>query len=294
MSSMTSSKVLPLTILLDIDGTLIGDITPQVILFEILERLKYTLKTQHGKPLRMSIDSTALQSKLQDGIIRPHFKNYFNDLKSHGVETFIYTASEKKWAEFLIKNIEQCMGVKFNRPIFTRNNCKIIKGEYMKSISYVRPSIIKSLNKKYGAKFTDTKNRIMAIDNKIVYVYEDLPYLVSCKTYKYRIPENIPTIIKKDVYEKHFKDINAVLNIYHKNFKEFRNYMRFEKQFYFHYIDSLSNTIEMRDECQSDIFFKIVGACITHKNMQVFNDNAVTYINNKLRDVQGPSTSSKK
>jgi hypothetical protein len=282
---MVDPKLLPLTILLDIDGTLIGDITPQVILYELLERLKIVAKQRMQKNInKFNMDMESLQSKLQDGVIRPHFKSFFKELMSHGVEIFIYTASEKKWAEFLIKNVEQCSGVKFNRPLFTRNNCKAMRGELMKSINSVKPAIVKSLNRKYNAKFTDCKNRIMAIDNKPVYVQEDLPYLVLCKTYKYRVPENIPAVIKKDVYEKYASDINYVINMYHKGFKEFKNYLRFEKQFYFQYIDSLSNSIDIREECHSDNLFKIIMSCILHKNIQVFNDNAITYINNKLKD----------
>lgn len=277
---MTTSKILPLTILLDIDGTLIGDITPQVVLYDIVEKIRSA--GIRGMVSKVKHDKETFQSKLTDGIIRPYFKSFFQQLSGHGVEFFIYTASEKKWAEHLIKNVEQALGIQFNRPLFTRGNCKLINSEYMKSIRHVRPAIIKTLNRKYKAKFTDTQNRIMAIDNKRVYLPEDMKYMVHCNTYKYNIPENIPAFVKKPMYDKFAHVVNNVLTTYYPTFKEFKTYIRFEKQFYTFYVQQLSDSISTRGECKTDTLFKTIMSLFLHKHISIFNDNTISYINNKL------------
>jgi hypothetical protein len=225
-----------------------------------------------------------LVSSDNDGIIRPYFKSFFKELSDHGVEIFIYTASEKKWAEFIVKQIEISVGIKFNRPLFTRNNCQYTGGEYMKKIGFVKPMVLKSLNKKYNTRFSsDFRNRIIAIDNRRVYFPEDEKYLVLCNTYKYKIPENIPCIIRKPVFERYHNVINNMLSHYFINYKNTSNYMKFEKQFYYQYIDALSFSIKTKDESLSDTLFKAVKTFILSKNIKTFSSETVYHINNKIK-----------
>ena len=267
----------PLVILLDIDGTLIGDITPQILIYEILGKLRQFTKCPYNLK--------DLQSRLNEGIIRPYFKSFFKELSDYGVEIFIYTASEKKWAEFIVKQIEASVGIKFNRPLFTRNNCQYTGGEYMKKIGFVKPMVIKTLNRKYNTRFSpDLRNRIIAIDNRRVYFPEDEKYLVLCDTYNYKIPENLPFVLRRPVFEKHHNIINHMLAHYFSNYKSTSNYMKFEKQFYYQYIDTLTFAIRNKEHSFSDSLFKSIKTYILSKNIKIFNPETVHHINNKIKN----------
>ena len=133
----------PLIIVLDMDGTIIGDIRPQLQLVE----LHKSLKSQDKRVNVLNVKD--FQSRLRSGIVRPHLSKFIKKLKEYNnnIEFFIYTASEKKWAHFLVPHIEKAVGVKFNRPIFTRDDCT---PDYKKTVSNIIGGILKSLKKKYG------------------------------------------------------------------------------------------------------------------------------------------------
>jgi len=272
----------PLVILLDIDGTLIGDITPQVVMYELANRIK---QSQHKVQPKPQLSTQELQDKLREGIVRPHFKTFMNEMHNAGVEVFIYTASEKKWAEFLVKNIELAYKVKFPRPLFTRNHCTIKNGECVKKISTVLPYVVKTLNRKYAAKFTpaDFANNIMIVDNNNVYHKDDQDKMVLCGTYKYRCPENIASQFTRSSYNIYSPYIHDVMVSYLDNYKPMKSFVRFEKQFYTDYVSSITNVISQRDECMNDSLFKIITWCIVNKNLKSFTKNNIKYINWKLQ-----------
>ncbi len=269
-----SISQIPLVILLDIDGTLIGDITPQVILYELSNKLKGIIRFQNI--------NKNIQEKLINGVVRPQFKHFFTDLSSYGVEFFIYTASEKKWAEYIVKQIETVYNIKFNRPLFTRNNCEIINKEYKKNIAKVKPAIYKCLKKKYTSlKIEDLKNKIMAIDNNKVYNIYESKHLLHCSTYNYFLPENIMINIPKHIFDKHTSLINNVIMSYYSGFKYTTNYYKFEKQFYTKYIEDLSTALRMGQN-DPDFLFKTIRNFILNKKIKTFNEYVVQYLNNKI------------
>ncbi len=279
---MSSFSQTPLVILLDIDGTLIGDITPQVLMYELSNRLKGQIRLQNM--------NKNVQDKLRNGIVRPHFKQFFTDLSYYGVEFFIYTASEKKWAEYIVKQIESAYNIKFNRPIFTRNNCEVTNREYKKSIASIKPALYKCLKKKYPSlKVDDLKNKIMAIDNNQVYNSQESKQLLHCTTYDYSLPENIVLNVNKNIFEKHTNMINSILMSYFSGFKYTTNYLRFEKQFYFKYIDDLTVALRKGQDDQ-DALFKTVRNFIVNKKIKTFNENVVQYLNNKVKPSKNDST----
>ncbi len=108
-----------ITFILDLDGTIIGDCIYQCELYKIaLILAKIGIKI---KILELLKDYYTEKSKL----IRPDFNHFYNTMKQYfpSCQFFIYTASEKKWAELEIKLIEKALGIKFNRPILTTNEC---------------------------------------------------------------------------------------------------------------------------------------------------------------------------
>jgi hypothetical protein len=268
--------MVPLVILLDIDGTLIGDITSQITHYEIVQSIK---KAKGRVPYNIK----SLQAKLKDGIVRPYFKSFFEDLRSYGVEIFIYTASQKQWAEFIIKQIEYAYNIKFNRPIFTRNNCKYINNDHIKSVKFVQPSVFKTLKRKYPAiTVDDIKNNIIAIDNRKV--YDNDAKLVLCPTYNHLVPENIPAFITPQLFITYSKDIYDIMGKYYssRQFIPTSNYMKFERQFYQIYLDQLSNCSKSRPLVKYDLLFKLIRDIIITKKMSSFSQKNIAYINAKV------------
>lgn len=94
--------MIPLVVVLDLDGTIIGDITPQIVSWEICNDIKSSGGGNFYKP-------KDLYAKLQGGIIRPYFAEFIKSLKKNipNIEFFIFTASEKKWAMNIIGYIEK-------------------------------------------------------------------------------------------------------------------------------------------------------------------------------------------
>jgi hypothetical protein len=275
----------PLVILLDIDGTVIGDITPQVMIYDLVNRMKSHSRTPSAKGVTCpSFPVKEVREKLQDGIVRPHFHTFITEMTKRGIELFVYTASEKKWAEFIVKQIEAAFDFKFNRPLFTRDQCHVVNGEWTKRISTVLPSIVRTLNKKHSVKFKvkDVVDNIIAIDNNRVYSRQDSDRLLLCPTYKYTSPENIAYVINKRSYDAYAPAIHQSINAYMDNYKPFKNFMRFERQFYQMYVNALTESISLRETCLHDTLFKIITMCIVHKNIQEFNSHTIRYIQNKI------------
>jgi hypothetical protein len=178
-----SSSPPPRVLLLDMDGTMIGKITPQVCEYEVL------MATQKSKLKSMKSD---LVERLRQGIIRPYLASLCALIKKgeiRNVETYVYTASESKWANFLVPCIEEAIGFKFNRPIFTRNHCVTVGQEYKKSLGIVFPSIYRKLKTKY--KLVDVRslsdNMILVDNNHTVLLNpaKDGRRLVKCPTYNF-------------------------------------------------------------------------------------------------------------
>lgn len=189
----------PYVILIDLDGTIQGDVTPQLREYNLIKNLK----------LKISLRKSHRNDYIK-GLLRPYFTDFIKLIKTKyddKVELFIYTASDKTWAHYVVPIIESIIGFKFNRPIFTRDNCNIGTSDKTKSIKHVKGHIIKSLQPKYGKNIITEEtlsDRIFLIDNN--HVLEETQRLIKCYTYDkaifINILRNIPeTVIKKRYIE---------------------------------------------------------------------------------------------
>lgn len=166
----------PFVFILDLDGTIIGDCAYQVILYDIETVLKKNKVKQ--KTDNILLNSYRPSSKL----MRPYFKYFIKTIKQAYPNSlfYVYTASEKAWANKEISLIEKTHKMKFNRPIFTRDDCIIDSfGQYRKSVKKILPKIIKG-NKKYDI----NPNKILTIDNNSVYIDYHENFLL-CPSYDY-------------------------------------------------------------------------------------------------------------
>lgn len=269
----------PLIIIIDLDGTIIGDISPQIMTFDLSKNFKMA-------GYKFSHDLADLRSKLKNGLVRPFFAEFISSIsKTMPVEFFVYTASEKSWAELVIKNIEASHNIRFNRPIFSRQYCIYSDKdkEYKKSLSLIRPTIIRFLKRKYHITFNkqDLEKSIMIVDNTNVYHSNDQKHLLLCPTYNYRIPENLVSFIKLDQYKKHYMIINNTLNKY-MSLSNTSDYTTFERDFYRYYLSFLDTQIKNNMRYSHDRFWMYLRDIIMTKNIRRFDETSLKYIRNKI------------
>lgn len=192
---MTSNE--PLIFILDLDGTIIGDCSYQVILYNIEEICKkYKIKSTSDNIL---LNCYRPESKL----IRPFFKYFIAYIRKHYPHSlfYVYTASDKAWAYKEISMIEKTHNFKFNRPIFTREDCiKDSYGQYRKSVKKILPKIVRG-NKKYNIQ----SNKILVIDNNSTFIDYSSNFLL-CPSYNY--------VLFCDVWEKMKKEYLKIMEIY--------------------------------------------------------------------------------
>jgi hypothetical protein len=269
----------PLVIVLDLDGTIIGDIRHQITTYDIHTKIK----SDGGK---LQYNFKDYKSKLKGGIVRPFFCEFLRRLKQDipSIEFFVYTASEQKWAIHIINQIEKTCSVKFNRPLFTRNDCIVAKSVFTKSLDKIKPRIAKTLKSKYGP--VNLENRILIVDNTDIFVKEDQPYQILCETYNFEYPENIGAIINHADYTKHHHIINRVLAEHLGIFLVGSNYLNFQDKFYRYYSSVLGKAMPTNKEFTRDTFYKnlrraIVKLVVVRKHGK-FDVNGVSYIRRQL------------
>lgn len=201
----------PRILLLDMDGTMIGKITPQVCEYEIL------LATEPKRLKNMRAD---LVERLRTGIIRPYLFDLCDLVKTGeltNVEIFVYTASESRWAHFLIPCIEEALHFRFNRPFFTRDNCVVVNMEYKKAFDIVAPIILRKLRKKYTGilfKTSDVINNTMLVDNNPTVLLKpsmDSKRTLKCPTYNFAYHYDVFCRIPVSVLHELFKSFISIL-----------------------------------------------------------------------------------
>lgn len=173
-----------LAIVLDIDGTIIGNVATQRTIYLLLSG-KYEVS---NIPLR------------------PYFLEFLKGFSN--AEFFIYTASDPLWAETLISTIEKKYKISFNRPLFTRPNTVWTGNEYQKTLANVLPVIKNTMRGKHKEKFD-----ILIVDNANYYAPEDLPYLITCPSYNNTVRADIKKAIPASTYLKNKQHMDAVLSL---------------------------------------------------------------------------------
>ena len=174
----------PYIFVIDLDGTIIGNCTYQCDIYNIMELIKSSKKKDLNKYKILCDKSLNDSYNDKSLLIRPHFFYFVQSMKKLYPQSYfyIYTASEKKWAIKEISIIEKNNNFKFDRPLFTRDNCIIDNyGNIKKSITKILPLIKK--NVKMPASY-DIKKHLLIIDNNPTFIdYKD--NLLLCPTYNY-------------------------------------------------------------------------------------------------------------
>jgi len=281
----------PYIFLLDLDGTIIGDCTYQCDIYNIQEIIKKNIILKNTNIQLVNLAKyKALCDKMlnncynmQSKLLRPHFATFMRDMKKLFPNSFffIYTASEKTWANKEILIIEKQNNIKFNRPIFTRDNCiKDNMGTIKKSVIKILPQILKSIKMPKTHSIT---NNIIIIDNNPTFVdYTD--NLLICPTYDYlkfhNLWENIPheyakiselknfvsrLISNKKMYVKNNAGNTMILEKFHRWL--YRKYKKINK---------------FNCKYENDSFWLNLSTLIKHHNITAFNKRVVHLLHKSL------------
>ncbi len=266
---MKDSKPRVMTVVLDIDGTMIGDISSQIMLYQLQNDLKKTSKVK-------IFDLNKFRKTLNEkNIIRPYLKKFLSMLTTHFnnigcvVEYFVYTASEKTWAYFLISQLEKVLNIKLNRPLLTRQECDLT-GTYQKSKSLASSICFKTLKKKYNyLKKEDIDNNLLIIDNTYeIFNDIDKQHLIYCPTYNGKYTENLPSLINETTFELLQKNLS------------FSSYYDFESTFYKFYVKE--KYLERKQNQKKDIFFKKLIKIIIKLDIQDLSIKNISLIKTQL------------
>lgn len=268
----------PLVLIIDLDGTIIGDIFPQIARYEIFDVTRKS--ASHQFPL--------LFDEFDKGLIRPHFKRFINKLKNiyhDNLEIFIYTASEKKWGCFITQVIEKYIGVKFNRPIFTRDHCILMnttKLKWTKSIEKISPTIYRKLKQKYPLlSIMDLKEQNLFIDNNKTIKDENEKFkLIKCPTYKYFQPCNVLSGIT--ITDKTMGSISQILMKYNFISRFFVDINQLYADYYAH-LSILYNEVAVYKDKKDDDFWKQMEELFKAHHFKTFSKTNIEFIRQKLQ-----------
>ena len=193
----------PYVFLLDLDGTMQGNIIPQIREYDIVDYVNNLKDVQ-----KMEYNDSQLYVDMGKGLIRPHLARSLIDIKRKhpNVEFFVYTASSDRWAHFLLPRIFRYLFKTkqvINPLILSRKDC-LPTG--MKSIDKVKPQIRRFLLKKYpNAQF----NRVFLVDNSYVLHQHEAHLLIHCPTYDYKVMACPLRSIPPSVLNKHYKALST-------------------------------------------------------------------------------------
>ena len=276
---MNQTDKLPFIVILDWDNTIVGKVDYQ--------SQKYSLE-QHYKKFGLKVKKNSKVPKAfnkDSKLIRPYFLNFITELTDYfqgNIYFFIYTASERKWANTEISWLEKSHGIKFQRPIFTRDDCIVDKsGSYRKSISNIFPRMLRSMGLTKISKEQKTEilhQRLLIIDNNAV--FNDMKeHLLICPDYNFMVFENlledIPlSYLQNPNIRQHILSLinmGLICPFFCKN--DDINQQMYKK--YEWLAIKCKHISENNTYSIKDIFFKYLTGLIVKNNLKIFTPNVI-------------------
>lgn len=254
--------------IIDIDGTMIGNCHYQLALYNFMLYCK-------KQNVKFNIDDYMRKVYNQDNkLLRPYFLYFMKKMKQHykNVYFYVYTSSVKDWANKEISYIEKENNIKFNRPIFTRDDC--LTNGNPKSILHIKNKI--KIKGDY---------QLLIIDNWEV--YRDMTdYLLICPTYDYTIYENLWDYLPV----KHYDDllINDYIKYYVQDnemppFKN-NNVNQREKAIAYKWLYKINNKINKKNQKElNDLFWKNLTDYLINNNITEFNKYSIKTLNDIIK-----------
>lgn len=197
--------MLPFVIVLDLDGTIVGDVTSHITEWIICKEINPKMMPQFNRTMQWS---------LRNSLLRPFFGKFMDALYSdHGFEVFVYTASTKDWAPVVVANVEKVIGRSFNRPIFSRDSCVESNGLLKKSLQRIKPVVFQRLRRKYAGLTSSgmLDGRMVLVDNTDVLLDSERWAWIACPTYDYVSYHDVLKHVDWDTLRTRYSHIHAEL-----------------------------------------------------------------------------------
>jgi hypothetical protein len=267
----------PYIFIIDLDGTIIGDCNYQCDLYNIIELVKkYKMKGMNkytalcNKYLNESYSEKSL-------LVRPHFFTFINAMKKMYPSSYfyIYTASEKKWANKEIAIIEKHNNFKFDRPLFTRDNCIMDKYcNIKKSVAKILPLISKTI--KIPNNY-DISKRLLIIDNNPTFI-DYTENLLLCPSYNYMkfydLRETLPNYNKCEELKSYISRLTKEQRIGKISKKKPENLEKTYKWLY----KKCKKINKYNSKYEDDTFWKDMVALIKHYNITSYSPKIIAEI----------------
>ena len=187
----------PPALVLDLDHTLVGDVTPLLRRYALLRAIR-------GWGLACPCPAAALSECLSaTPLLRPGVADFLRRAASAGSKLFVFTASEREWATALVRAIGRAAGVRFARPLFARDSCHVRPdGTIGKSLSVLGPRRASPSTRGSSLGGGAGGAKVVVIDNATVWSDLGDAHFLHCPTYRYAPPvdvlEGIPTATLRD------------------------------------------------------------------------------------------------
>ncbi len=116
-----SPHVLNLTVVLDMDHTMVGDLQALSDRDNLERNLQWPNWPAH---IAQGVSSQVIEKYLLRGMLRPGFVDFVRTLVARGARIVVYTHSEEKWASRVLAAVESVVDMKFISHVFSRKDCK--------------------------------------------------------------------------------------------------------------------------------------------------------------------------
>lgn len=215
--------MLPNIIILDLDGTIIGDST-SVDYFAIFDGYSKLCKLNNLTidKRRFDLESTRLLNEaLSSGLLRPGFLEFMTAISNIKPIPLVYVFSsgKKRYVDMFIKHIENLINVKFCRPLFTR---ELSSAYGLKSISEVFDVIYEdlcktpSIKKLVSSKKTELfENHVLFIDDRDDHILDKNASNIVCPRYTFTYPcDMFDRLVPFEHKKMFFESIKLVKDTY--------------------------------------------------------------------------------
>ena len=265
----------PLVFILDLDGTLIGNVKYLALENALMEKFNIEYEKKY------------IRSDLKTRLLRPYFKVFFNNIQKRypNSEFFIYTSSTEKWAKIVINNIEKIMNIKFNRPIFSRKNCVYDKNSniYTKDINLINNIVFNRIKNKYNITKPSEVNYYVVDNSHSVYKNSNKNFLIECPDYEYIKHVNFLRKFPKKMLDTYYP---TIFNYLTKNYgipkidttnksRALLTYKKFLRNLH-------ENIVKHNIECCNDHYWLNLNRIINGMNLNIDNHLNIKTINNKI------------
>lgn len=295
------SDIHPLVIFLDLDGTVIGDISHAVVEREMVKTFC------KDAPAKVRAMRNSHIMRLRYGIIRPKFDAFVRRIESHNrdavarggrkIELFVYTASEDAWAGYIIPCIETAVGFRFNRPIFSRRHCEAgSDGSFFKSLGPLLPTVAAALRRKGHARLkpADLEGRVALVDNNptVLRTEIDRARLVSCPTYGFAAVFDVLGQLDVTVLQENYVRIAkalATFGMYPADEDQPRSSRHFMRAYHSALVTQLRKTTRPENgrELCDRFWIRLRSALIGTKPVSDFRAGSVRLVNRQVAQTQG-------